>query len=102
MSVSLSSDLQKVINASHHDPFSILGRHHEANGIVVRTYLPHAVEVMIAEGENVMQRVQDTAVFEWRGAEDALPAHYRILWRDDQHREHIAHDPRDNTLAGTN
>jgi 1,4-alpha-glucan branching enzyme len=92
MSVALSADLQKVLNASHHDPFSILGKHQDENGIVVRTYIPHAVEVMIAEGENVMQRVQDTAVFEWRGAEDALPQHYRILWRDDQHREHITHD----------
>jgi len=92
MSEVLSSDLQKVISACHHDPFSILGKHQDENGIVVRTHMPHAVEVMIAEGENVMQRVQDTAVFEWKGATDALPEHYRILWRDDQHREHIAHD----------
>jgi len=92
MSEALSSDLQKVISACHHDPFSILGKHQDENGIVVRTHIPHAVEVMIAEGENVMQRVQDTAVFEWKGDPDALPEHYRILWRDDQHREHIAHD----------
>ena len=92
MSIAISSDLQKVLNASHHDPFSILGKHQDENGIVVRTHIPHAVEVMIAEGESVMQRVQDTAMFEWRGAADALPEHYRILWRDDQHREHIAHD----------
>ena len=87
MSEALSSDLQKVISACHHDPFSILGKHQDENGIVVRTHMPHAVEVMIAEGENVMQRVHDTAVFEWKGAPDALPEHYRILWRDDQHRE---------------
>ena len=93
MSVALSTDLQRVLNASHHDPFAILGKHQDENGIVVRTHLPHATEVMIVEGENGMQRVQDTAVFEWRGAAEALPAHYRILWRDDQHREHIAHDP---------
>jgi len=92
MTQSLPSDLQKVINACHHDPFSILGKHPDENGVVVRTYIPHAIEVMIAEGENVMQRVQDTAVFEWKGASNALPDHYRILWKDDQHREHIAHD----------
>ncbi|WP_455223393.1 1,4-alpha-glucan branching protein GlgB [Kaarinaea lacus] len=92
MSEALSSDLQKVISARHHDPFAILGKHQDDNGVVVRTYIPHAVEVMIAEGENVMQRVQDTAVFEWKGAPNTLPEHYRILWRDDQHREHIAHD----------
>ena len=74
MSVALSSELQKVITACHHDPFSILGKHQDENGIVVRTHIPHAVEVMIAEGENVMQRVPDTAVFEWRGAADALSA----------------------------
>jgi 1,4-alpha-glucan branching enzyme len=93
MTTAISPDLQKVLHASHHDPFAILGKHQDEQGIVVRTHLPHAVEVMIAEGEQVMQRVQDTALFEWRGAAEALPAHYRILWRDDQHREHIVHDP---------
>jgi len=92
MTEALGSDLQKVIDACHHDPFSILGKHPDENGVVVRIHIPHAVEVMIAEGENVMQRVQDTAVFEWKGATNALPEHYRILWKDDQHREHIAHD----------
>ena len=92
MFIVTSPDLQKVLNACHHDPFSILGKHQDENGIVIRTHMPHAVEVMIAEGEHVMQRVPDTAVFEWRGEADALPQHYRILWRDDQHREHIAHD----------
>ena len=70
MSETLSHDLQKVIGACHHDPFAILGKHQDEDGIVVRTHIPHAVEVMIAEGENIMHRVQDTAVFEWKGIEE--------------------------------
>ena len=92
MSTPISGELQKIVDARHHDPFAILGKHQSDNGIVVRTHIPHAVEVMIAEGENTMRRVADTSIFEWSGVPDAVPERYRIVWRDDQQREHINHD----------
>jgi 1,4-alpha-glucan branching enzyme len=49
--------------------------------------------VTIAEGERPLQRLGDTSLFEWYGDADAVPDRYRLIWHDDQHREHISHDP---------
>jgi 1,4-alpha-glucan branching enzyme len=90
----LNDDLRKVIDARHHDPFAVLGRHPvEGGGIMVRAHLPYAIEVTIAEGERPMQRLPDTAIFEWYGAPDEVPERYRLIWRDDWHCEHISYDP---------
>jgi 1,4-alpha-glucan branching enzyme len=90
----LNEDLRKIIEARHHDPFGVLGRHPvEGGGIVVRAHLPNAIEVTIAEGERSMQRLPDTAIFEWYGDPDKVPERYRLIWRDDWHCEHISHDP---------
>ena len=89
----LASDIRKLTEARHHDPFAVLGRHGAESQTLIRTILPRAEEATIAEGEHLMQRVEGTDIFEWRGQADGLPAHYRIIWRDQSHREHIAHDP---------
>jgi 1,4-alpha-glucan branching enzyme len=85
--------LQQLTEATHADPFSVLGCHSEADGVCVRAILPQAETVSIAELQQEMTRVSGTDIFEWRGAADALPQHYRLIWRDQDHREHIAHDP---------
>ncbi len=89
----LPPDLQKLVNAAHRDPFAVLGRHHENGGLLVRVLLPNAKTASIAEGNLPMQRVDGTDIFEWRGAAGSVPERYRIIWHDDQNREHIAHDP---------
>ena len=89
----LDPALQKIIEARHHDPFEVLGRHQEKGGTVVRVFIPNAVTVSIAEGELPMQRIEGTDFFEWRGDGSRLPTHYRLIWRDDHHHQHIAHDP---------
>ena len=89
----LSPDLQKIFNASHGDPFAVLGRHPEGGGLLVRVMLPNAEAVSIAEGNHTLGRIEGTDIFEWRGAADQVPERYRLIWRDDQGREHIAHDP---------
>ncbi len=89
----LNSELQKIIDVRHHDPFSILGRHVDDNQVVVRAHIPRATRVMIAEGEWNMQRIENTDMFEWRGDIGKIPDCYRLIWQDDEHREHISHDP---------
>lgn len=89
----LSTDLQKIIDAEHRDPFSVLGRHEENGDVVVRVLLPHAEEVAIAEGNHRLERISGTDLFEWRGKAKLLPSRYRLIWRDDDQREHITHDP---------
>ena len=89
----LDDDLARLLEARHHDPFRVLGRRVENGEALVRAYIPHAAEVTIAEGLLPMQRVPDTDVFEWRGEAKRVPDHYRLAWRDTDHREHVAHDP---------
>ena len=89
----LDDDMIRVIEARHHDPFCVLGRHPIDDGVVVRAFVPYAAEVTIAETGLAMERYPGTDLFEWQGSAAALPEHYRLIWRDAGHREHIAHDP---------
>ncbi|WP_296898830.1 1,4-alpha-glucan branching protein GlgB [Thiohalocapsa sp.] len=89
----LDNSLQRIAEASHSDPFAVLGRHPDGDGVCVRVMLPGAETVTIADGNHAMHRLEGTDIFEWRGPATAVPEHYRLIWRDDEHREHIAHDP---------
>ena len=90
----LSDELIRIIEARHHDPFSVLGRHPAGgSSVVVRAHIPHATEVWIAEKNLALSRIPDTDLFEWRGPAADVPEHYSLIWRDGDHREHIAHDP---------
>jgi 1,4-alpha-glucan branching enzyme len=60
---------------------------------VVRTFLPHVEKVVIAEGELALERIDGTDLCEWRGRAEQVPERYRLIWRDNEHRDHIAVDP---------
>jgi 1,4-alpha-glucan branching enzyme len=89
----LQSELERITKACHHDPFAVLGKHADNGKELVRVFLPDVAEVAIAEGNLQLERIPDTDLFEWRGASGTVPDHYRLIWRDSSHREHIAHDP---------
>ena len=89
----LQTEFDRLAQARHHDPFSVLGKHAADGQELVRAYLPGADEVSIAEGNIRLQRISDTDLFEWAGSPGSVPDHYRLIWRDASHREHIAHDP---------
>lgn len=86
-------ELRRIIEARHHDPFAVLGRHEEGGEVVVRAFLPHAADARIAEGGAPMTRVPHTDLFEWHGEAGTISSHYSLIWRDEAHREHIARDP---------
>jgi 1,4-alpha-glucan branching enzyme len=89
----LTDELTRISEARHHDPFSVLGRHADGDQVVVRAFNPHATEVFIAEGGLQLQRLPDSDFFQWRGDPSRLAERYRLIWRDEGHYEHIAHDP---------
>jgi 1,4-alpha-glucan branching enzyme len=89
----LQPELQRIIDARHHDPFAVLGRHPQDKKVIVRAHLPYAEEVHIAEGNLPLQRIPNTDLFEWQGKPEQVPERYRLIWRDSYHHEHIAHDP---------
>jgi 1,4-alpha-glucan branching enzyme len=88
-----SPELQQLVDATHRDPFSVLGRHPCEGGALMRALLPYAESVSIAETGQAMQRIEGTDIFEWRGPAAQAPERYRLIWRDIDHRDHIVHDP---------
>ncbi|HGX93955.1 MAG TPA: 1,4-alpha-glucan branching enzyme, partial [Candidatus Tenderia sp.] len=89
----LEPEFQKIADARHHDPFALLGRHVVDGEATVRVFLPRAAAVMIAEGDHVMTRLEGSDFFVWKGKPEEVPERYRLIWRDDEHREHLLHDP---------
>ena len=79
----LPEELQRIVEARHHDPFAVLGRHATADGECLRAYLPEAREARIEEGARLMERIPDTDLFEWRGPKGLLPDHCTLAWRDE-------------------
>ncbi len=89
----LDEDLRKLIEARHDDPFAVLGHHLQDGVSVVRAFIPWASDVSIVEGNLRLERVGSSDLFQWRGRGADLPPHYRLVWRDGEHCEHIVHDP---------
>jgi 1,4-alpha-glucan branching enzyme len=85
--------IQQILEARHHDPFSVLGKHPDGEGEVVRAFIPGAARVAIHEGNRPMRRLPDTDLFEWTGPRGEVPDRYRFTWTDRQGREHTAYDP---------
>jgi len=88
----IPSEIRRILDARHHDPFSVLGWHQEGDKTLVRVFLPQAAEACIVEaGDAPMQRLEGTDLFQWQGSKLAKP--YRIRWSDGHGHEHVAWDP---------
>jgi len=91
----LPDSLQRIVDARHHDPYAVLGRHAlNAREDIVRAYLPGATQAAIAvDTQNLpMRRLANTDLFEWVGPRARIPARYRLAWSD-THGAHDAYDP---------
>ena len=88
-----SESIARIVQARHHDPFEVLGRHLDADNVRVRAFLPGASEVLIEENGARMTRLPDTDLFEWEGPADSLPERYRLRWIDEDGIESVDYDP---------
>lgn len=77
----------------HPDPFTVLGRHIFGNQLIIRAFLPGAREVWLFDVNQPLQRLADTDLFEWCGAADTLPIHYRLVWTDAAGCKQVVYDP---------
>jgi 1,4-alpha-glucan branching enzyme len=88
-----STDVARLIEARHHDPYAVLGPHRIDGGWVVRVFRPQASAVELdspgLHGE--FRRIHPDGMFEWRGP--ARPAHPYRLWLDEGGRKRLVHDP---------
>jgi len=91
----LDSDAIKIMEARHHDPFSILGRHRKNNHIQIKVYLPYAETVCFSHNGAVLNRLPDTDFFEYNAEHEQLPEHYQLSWVDKSGYSHEHHDPYD-------
>ncbi|MGR9086667.1 MAG: 1,4-alpha-glucan branching protein GlgB [Gammaproteobacteria bacterium] len=91
----LDADSIKIIEARHHDPFSVLGRHQYGKSIKVRLYLPYAESVRFVNGGAEIPRIPGTDFFEYNARPSELPEHYQLFWVDKNGGEHSDYDPYD-------
>lgn len=68
---------QQIIEARHHDPFSILGPHSENKQLTVRAFLPDTEKAFL-NNEIAMQRIEGTDFFVWQGQQGDLDMPYAI------------------------
>ena len=107
ISDAISDAMLRIINARHHDPFEVLGKHgaihparHETDDpatpdTCVRCFLPGArTASLVVQGKPVtMSRVEGTDFFEWYGAAANIDVHYQVEWRDRYDQLHREYDP---------
>jgi len=85
----IDEGLLKVMQARLHDPFAVLGSFEQGGHILVRVFIPGASEVRLEENNQLMERLEDTEFFEWRGEAGSVTTHFRLRWRDQYNGEHI-------------
>jgi len=84
----LDSESIKIVEAKHHDPFSVLGRHPRGNKTNVKVYLPYAESVIFANGGANIPRISGTDFFEYSAQPNELPLHYQLDWIDKDGSKH--------------
>jgi len=93
--LTLDADAQKIIAASHHDPFSILGRHRQNGQTIIKVFLPSAESVSLADSGTEFKRVTGTDLFECLVSDGELQSHYLLNWVDKEGNPHQSYDPYD-------
>ena len=91
----LDSEAIKIIEAKHHDPFSVLGRHPHDKLINVKVYLPCAESVSFANDGPDIPRIIGSDFFEYTAQLNELPAHYQLEWIDKDGSKYTNYDPYD-------
>lgn len=89
----LPEPLQRILEARHHDPFDVLGRHLAEGLCHLRLFLPKAEKVRVAGSGIEVPRIEGTDFFVWVGQPSQLQPGYRIDWTDAQGHVHRLIDP---------
>ena len=82
----LPEALSKIIDARHHDPFEVLGKHSDGQQQVLRAYLPHCSDVRVTNTDIRLQRIEGTDLFEWYGDGGDIADRYQLSWTGSRRR----------------
>jgi 1,4-alpha-glucan branching enzyme len=88
-----SSDIARLAEGSHGDPFAVLGRHSIEGGEVFRCFLPRTASAWIEDDTRPMSRVPGTDLFEYTAQADEVPAHYQLIRQADDGTRYSDCDP---------
>ncbi len=91
--VTTDPDLIKILDARHHDPFSILGRHTTKKGEIFRVFLPDAETVTIGKKGPNMERLAGSDLFQLTTKKGAIPKQTEIHWVDKKGDNRSHFDP---------
>ena len=89
----LLKQIEPLIEARHHDPFAVLGRHTESGETIVRAFKPNTKAVFVENKDHALSRVGNSDIFEWRGDGSILPDHYKLISISSDDHEYSAYDP---------
>lgn len=97
----LADSWLRIMAASHHDPFEVLGRHSilpnplNQDSVEVRLFLPgvRSVNLQLIQTSVALERIDGTDFFVWRGAAEELAQHYQVEWVDRYEQSHCEFDP---------
>jgi len=89
----ITEPAKRILEARHHNPFEVLGRHVEGGHAVIRALLPRAGRVRIVESAVELERIEGTDLFVWQGPAAQVPERYRLHWYDPRGNIHHRHDP---------
>ncbi len=92
LSPARSKDLIKIIEARHHDPFAVLGPHHDQDNVTVTAFLPDT-DTASLNGELSLSRIEGTDIFEWSGPASQLKTPYFIHRKNSQGDIYQHYDP---------
>lgn len=87
-----SADINKIIEARHHDPFNVLGFHQHYDEITVRVFLPHTKKAWL-DNELPLTRLNGTDIFEWAGRTSQLTIPYQVHSITDNDDKLVKYDP---------
>ncbi|NEX21439.1 1,4-alpha-glucan branching protein GlgB [Thiorhodococcus mannitoliphagus] len=88
----LPDSLLPIIEARHHDPFAVLGRHEEGGKAVVRIFLPLAETARLVEANLPLERLEGSDFFIGEADSAKVPERYQIEWTDGAGAVHQTYD----------
>ena len=89
----MKAELDKLIQAKHHSPFSVLGKLQKDTESCIRVYIPYCKEARIDTTSTKMERLLNTDIFEYRGPLTSIPTHYKVEWVDRDNNQFLEYDP---------
>ena len=89
----LPAGMQRILEARHHDPFSVLGRHIEKDRAHICIFKPAITAIKISGQQQTLTRIENSDFFIWEGKASEIPELYQLEWEDNLGNVKTGYDP---------